>query len=197
MVSGRMKHDPLIQFHHWFAEARRAEVPLPEAMALATADAHGRPSARYVLLKHVDERGFVFYTNLRSRKGRDLRLNPYASLVGYWDAIGKQVRVEGRIEHVTAAEADAYWATRPRESQLAALASRQGAVLESRAKLLAAWKQLQREFRGKEIPRPRKWTGLRIVPDMIEFWTRGEHRLHERELFVRNRRGWKRTLLQP
>jgi pyridoxamine 5'-phosphate oxidase len=197
MVCELMTHNPLAQFHHWFAEARRAEVALPEAMALATADARGRPSVRYVLLKHADEHGFVFYTNLVSRKGRELRANPYAALVGYWDAIGKQVRIEGRIEHVSAAEADAYWGTRPRESQLAAIASRQGASLESRAVLLAAWKRLRREYRGREIARPRHWTGLRIVPEMIEFWTRGEHRLHQREMFVRNRRGWKRTLLQP
>jgi pyridoxamine 5'-phosphate oxidase len=192
-----MNDDPFRLFHRWFAQARRAGAPLPEAMALATAGASGRPSVRYVLLKQADERGFVVYTNLRSRKGRELRANPRAALVGYWDQIGKQVRVEGHIEHVTAAEADAYWATRPRESQLAALASRQGAELDNHASLLAKWKGLRRAYRGKDIPRPRWWTGVRIVPATVEFWTRGEHRLHQRELFIRTRRGWRRKLLQP
>ncbi|HVN86622.1 MAG TPA: pyridoxamine 5'-phosphate oxidase [Candidatus Binatia bacterium] len=189
--------NPLAQFHHWFAEAQRANVPLPEAMALATTSAKGRPAVRYVLLKAADARGFVFYTNGRSRKGRELRTNPFASAVFYWDATSKQVRIDGRVEHVAAADADAYWATRPRESQLAAIASRQSAPLASHATLLALWKHLRRKYLGQAIPRPRGWIGFRIVPDTIEFWTRGEHRLHQRELFTRNRHGWKRTLLQP
>ncbi|HUI25278.1 MAG TPA: pyridoxamine 5'-phosphate oxidase [Candidatus Kryptonia bacterium] len=196
-MTKRAPTNPLTQFHHWFAEAQRAGAPLPEAMALATADMKGRPSVRFVLLKGADARGFVFYTNGRSRKGRELRRNQSASAVFYWDVIGKQVRIDGTVEHVAAADADAYWATRPRESQLAARASHQSAPLASHAALLALWKQLRRTYRGKEIPRPRGWVGIRIVPATIEFWTRGEHRLHQRELFTRNRRGWKRTLLQP
>jgi pyridoxamine 5'-phosphate oxidase len=196
-VSNARTKNPLTQFHHWFAEAQRAAVPIPEAMALATVGPKGRPAVRLVLLKAADARGFVFYTNGRSRKARDLRHNPFASAVFYWDAIGKQLRIDGRVEHVAVADADAYWATRSREKQLAALASRQSAALSSRAALLTLWKELRRKYRGREIPRPRGWMGFRIVPEAIEFWTRGEHRLHDRELFVRNRRGWKRSLLQP
>jgi pyridoxamine 5'-phosphate oxidase len=192
-----MAGDPFIQFQHWFTEAQRAGIRLPEAMALATADAHRQPSVRFVLLKSADERGFVFFTNVQSRKGSELRDNPRASLAFYWDTLLKQVRVDGRVELVAAAEVDAYWATRPRESQLAARASRQSATIKSHAELLARWEALRRRYRGKDVPRPAGWVGYRVVPDTIEFWTHRDHRLHERELFVRTRRGWKRTLLQP
>ncbi len=192
-----MAIDPIARFRRWYRDAERARIPLAEAMVLATADARGRPSARFVLLKGVDARGFVFYTDSRSRKGRELGTRPRAALVFYWHAIGKQVRVEGRITEVTAAEADAYWATRPRESRLAALTSVQSATLASRARFLAAWRRLARRYRGQPIPRPRRWTGFRVAPEAIEFWTRGEHRLHHRERFTRRRRRWARTLLQP
>jgi len=172
-----MPTDPLVRFRRWFDEARRARVPLPEAMALATADAAGRPSVRFVLLKGADERGFVFFTDARSRKGRELRENPRASVAIYWDAVGKQVRIEGRAEGVAPAEVDRYWKTRPRQSRLAALSSTQSARLAGRASLMARWRKL--------------------VPETIEFWRHREHRLHDRELFVRTRRGWSRTLLQP
>lgn len=193
-----MTDDPFIAFGHWFAEAQRAGAPLPESMALATADAEGRPSVRVVLLKGFDERGFVFFTNARSRKGQELEQNPRASLAFHWSALGKQVRIDGRVEPVAAAEVDAYWVTRPRESQLAAIASRQSAALASRAQLIARWEALRHRYRGKDIPRPHGWTGFRVVPESIEFWTHQDHRLHHRELFVRRRRGgWKRVLLQP
>jgi pyridoxamine 5'-phosphate oxidase len=192
-----MASDPFSQFQHWFTEAQRAGIRLPEAMALATADAQGRPSVRFVLLKSADERGFVFFTNADSRKGAELRDNPRASLAFYWDEILKQVRVDGRVEPVAPSEVDAYWWTRPRESQLAARASRQSARLTSHAHLLARWETLRRRYRGKDVPRPAGWVGYRVVPDAIEFWTHRDHRLHERELFVRTRRGWKRKLLQP
>jgi pyridoxamine 5'-phosphate oxidase len=192
-----MKRDPFILFQHWFGAARRAGIRLPEAMALATADARGRPSVRFVLLKGADERGFVFFTNAGSRKGRELRANPRASLAFYWDELLKQVRVDGRVESVAPVEVDAYWTTRPRESQLAARASRQSASLTSRAQLLARWEALRHRYRDDDIPRPAGWVGYRLVPDAIEFWTHRDHRLHERELFVRTRGGWKRTLLQP
>jgi len=192
-----MAADPVARFNRWFAQARRARIPLAENMALATADGAGRPSVRFVLLKHADRDGFVFYTNGRSPKGRELRQRPRAAIAFYWDPIGKQVRVEGPVKEVSAAEADAYWKTRPRESCLAALASTQSAPLASRAALLARWKRLGREHRTDAIPRPREWTGFRIIPQEIEFWTRGDHRLHHRELFVRGRGGWTRTLLQP
>lgn len=189
--------DPIARFRKWFEEARRAKAPLHDAMALATADFRGRPAVRFVLLKGADERGFVFYTNALSRKARELEENPRASLVFYWDRTGKQVRIDGRVKEVAPAEADAYWKTRPRESNLAALASRQSRVLSSRRSLLAEFRRLLRKFEGRPISRPRTWTGYRVVPESIEFWTRREHRLHHRELFVRSGRGWRRTLLSP
>jgi pyridoxamine 5'-phosphate oxidase len=197
MRDRRRTPDPLTRFRRWFAEAGRAGIELPEAMALATADAAGRPSVRFVLLKGADPRGFVFFTDGRSRKGRELRVTPHAALVFYWHEIGKQVRIEGRIVEVSAAEADAYWETRPRGSRLAASASLQSAPLAARAELLAAWRRLDRRYARQPIPRPAAWTGYRVVPRAIEFWTRAEFRLHERERFVRSRGGWRRTLLQP
>jgi pyridoxamine 5'-phosphate oxidase len=189
--------DPLARFHRWFGEASRAGIELPEAMALATADAAGRPSVRFVLLKGADARGFVFFTDGRSRKGRELRTRPAAAIVFYWHETGKQVRIEGRIAEVTSAEADAYWKTRPRGSRLAASASLQSAPLARRAQLLDAWHRLDRRFADAPIPRPPAWTGFRLVPRAIEFWRRGESRLHERERYVRARGGWRCTLLQP
>jgi pyridoxamine 5'-phosphate oxidase len=189
--------EPIRRFRRWFAEARRAGVALPEAMALATADHRGRPSVRYVLLKGADDAGFVFYTNAFSRKGRELAKRPYASLAIYWDATGRQVRVEGRIESVSDGEANAYWAERPRDSQLASAASRQSATIESRAALIAEYRRLQRKYEGRAVPRPRNWTGYRIVPDRVEFWTRREPRLHERELFTRSAGRWRSRILEP
>jgi pyridoxamine 5'-phosphate oxidase len=188
---------PLSVFRRWFREAERARVPLPEAMALATADAAGRPSVRFVLLKQADERGFVFFTDARSRKGRELRDRPAAAVVFYWHETGKQVRIEGRVEMIDAAEADAYWETRPRESRLAASVSRQSAVLDSRTRLLGDWRRLQKTLDGKPIPRPRSWLGFRLVPTAVEFWRRADFRLHERERWVRRRARWTRTTLQP
>ncbi len=189
--------DPIVRFQRWFSAAQRAGIPSPEAAALATADAKGRPAVRFVLIKQADARGFVFYTNARSRKGDELRDNPRAALALHWKPLGKQVRVEGRVEPVTAAESDAYWRTRPREKQLGALASTQSASLASRAQLVAKWRQLGRQYRNQDIPRPPEWIGYRIVPEAVEFWTKRPYRLHDRELFVRTRNGWKRTLLQP
>jgi len=192
-----MLPSPIARFRRWYAEAERTGVPLPEAIALATADARGRPSVRYVLLKHADARGFVFFTDGRSRKGRELAANPEAAFAWYWDALGRQVRVEGRVVVVEDAEADAYWATRPRESRLAAAASTQSAPLGSRAVLMRRWRVLGRRHPGEDVPRPPVWRGYRIVPRAIEFWTRGEFRLHHRERFERRRGGWQRRLLQP
>lgn len=191
-----MADDPFVQFQRWFKQAQRG-VRLAECMALATADAAGKPSVRFVLMKQADERGFVFYTNARSPKGQHLRAKPHAAAAFYWDPIGKQVRVEGRVEEVSAAEADEYWSARPRPKQLGAFVSVQSAPLSSRADLIARWKALGKRFRGRTIPRPAAWTGYRIVPHSIEFWTRRAARLHERELFVRTRTSWKRLLLQP
>ena len=172
-------------------------MPLPDAMALATVDTGGAPSVRFVLLKGVDDRGFVFFTDGRSRKGRELRANARAAAVFYWDATGKQVRIEGTVTEVTAAEADDYWESRPRESRLAASASTQSAPLETRAALLARWRGMRRAHPSGPVPRPPQWTGFRIAPQVIEFWTRGEHRLHDRERFTRTRYGWTADRLQP
>jgi len=196
-VSRARSSDPLARFRLWFGQARRARIPLPEAMALATASRTGAPSVRFVLLKTVDERGFTFFTDTRSQKGHDLVRNPRAALVFYWDPIRKQVRVTGHVEAVSPAEADAYWRTRPRESRLAATVSHQSAPLASHAALLARWRRLRARHRGRDVPRPPGWRGFRVVPDEIEFWTRRAHRLHHRELFVHGPRGWRRRLLQP
>ena len=166
-------------------------------MALATAGGRGAPSVRFVLLKGADRRGFVFFTDGRSRKGRELRASARAAVAFYWNRLGKQVRIEGRVEEVSPAEADTYWATRPRASQLAALASEQSAALAGRRALIARWTELRRRYRRRPVPRPPTWTGFRLVPASIEFWTHRAHRLHERELFVRTRAGWRRQLLQP
>jgi pyridoxamine 5'-phosphate oxidase len=190
-------HDPIAKFIRWLDDARRLSIPNCEAMALATAGRDGKTSVRFVLLKGIDEGGFVFFTDARSRKGRELRGNPRASLALYWQPKGRQVRVEGSVEEVTPAEADAYWPTRPRQSQLAASASHQSARLRSRAELLARCARLASKFRGGEVPRPSSWTGFRVRPDAIEFWTDRKHRLHEREFYTRGRRGWRRDLLQP
>lgn len=195
--SKRSAADPIARFQRWFRQAQGTDIELPEAMALATADRSGAPSVRFVLMKHADERGIVFYTNVESRKGAELRANPRASVVFYWDPLGKQVRFDGRIEPVGSAEADAYWRTRPRASQLAALSSRQSAEIASRTLLLRRYRELERRYRGQEIPRPPGWIGFRLVPRTIEFWTRRHHRLHDREEFKRTRDGWRSALLQP
>jgi len=189
--------DPIARFRRWYADAARARIPLPEAIALATADRRGRPAVRFVLLKGVDARGFVFFTDGRSRKGAELAANPEAAFAVYWDALGKQVRVEGRVALVSAAEADAYWLTRPRESRLAASVSHQSAPLARRSDLIARWHALGRRHPGEDVPRPPAWTGYRLAPRAIEFWTRGDFRLHRRERFERRGGTWTRKLLQP
>jgi pyridoxamine 5'-phosphate oxidase len=190
-------YDPVAKFIRWLDDARGLKIPNYEAMALATADGDGRPSVRFVLLKGIDQRGFVFFTDSRSRKGGELRGNPRASLAFYWQPKGRQVRVEGQVEEVASSDADEYWATRPRQSQLAATASYQSARLRSRASLLARVRKLASTVRGSDIPRPHGWLGYRLRPDAIEFWTHREHRLHEREIYLRHGNKWARGLLQP
>lgn len=192
-----MTHDPIRRFRHWFATAQRRGVPQPEAMALATVGETGLPSVRFVLLKHVDENGFVFFTDGRSRKGRELRAAPHAAATFYWTSLGRQVRLEGRVEQVEADVADAYWQTRPRASQLSASASRQSARLADRDVLVQRRRRLARQYRAAAVPRPPSWTGFRLIPDSLEFWTHRDNRLHHRELFVRTGRGWRVGLLSP
>jgi pyridoxamine 5'-phosphate oxidase len=193
----RKDHDPIAKFIRWLEDARRAGSPNYEAMALATAARSGKPSVRFVLLKGIDERGFVFFTDARSRKGRELSDNPHASSAFYWQPKGRQVRIDGRVERVTPEDADAYWSTRPRQSQLAASVSHQSAALNSRSELLDQCARLSRKFRGREVPRPPYWTGFRVHPAAIEFWTHRAHRLHHREIYVRGARGWRCEMLQP
>jgi pyridoxamine 5'-phosphate oxidase len=193
-----MAEDPLERFRRWYRDAERAGIPQHDACALATADRRGRPSVRFVLLKGADERGFVFFTDARSRKGRELAENPRAALAFYWHDLGRQVRVEGPVRPLPDGEADAYWVTRPRESRLGAWASFQSAPLSSRAALLAAWRALRRRYRGRAVPRPSYWRGYVVVPEEIEFWVRGRFRLHSRERFTRRRESaWRRELLYP
>jgi pyridoxamine 5'-phosphate oxidase len=192
-----MAADPHLLFEDWIAEARAAEPNDPEAMALATADAQGRPSVRMVLLKGHDARGFAFYTNEQSRKGGEIAANPRAALVFHWKSLRRQVRIEGRIEPTPAAEADAYFATRSRDARLGAWASDQSRPLASRAAFEARYAQAVADHEGKDVPRPDHWRGYRIVPDRIEFWTDRPHRLHERRLFTLGEGGWSEGLLYP
>ena len=190
--------EALARFEEVYVRAGEREASEPTAVILATADGEGRPSARTVLLKGVDERGFVFYTNARSRKGRALRENPRAALTFFWQTVFEQVLVEGSVEPVAAAESDAYWATRRRESQLGAWASEQSAPLASREELNERYAEHERRFAGKEVPRPAHWGGYRVVPDRIEFWRPGDHRLNERDCYERtDGGGWRRFLLNP
>ena len=189
--------EALARFEDVFARASNTERSEPAAVILATADGAGRPSARTVLLKGVDARGFVFYTNANSRKGRELRENPRASLVFFWQSVFEQVQVEGPVEPVSGEESDAYWATRRRESCIGAWASDQSAPLASRGELDARYVELERRFAGAEVPRPPHWRGYRVVPERIEFWRPGDHRLNERECYERTDAGWRRFLLNP
>ena len=188
--------DPIEIFRALYTRAAQ-ECAEPDATVLSTADANGRPSGRYVLLKTFDRRGFVFYTNLNSRKARALADNPHASLCFYWPRIEKQVRIEGVVEHVSDSEADAYFETRPRESQLGAWASDQSAPLDSRASLEQRVAEMRARFEGGPVTRPPFWSGFRLRPDVIEFWTRNPGRLHERERYERDGERWNRTLLYP
>ena len=189
--------DPLALFDEWFAEARASEPNDPEAMALATAHADGRPSVRMVLLKGHGPDGFVFYTNEHSAKGEQLRENPRASLLFHWKSLRRQVRVAGAVEHVAAEQADAYFASRSRDSQLGAWSSDQSRPLESRPVFEQRYEAMKQRFEGRLVPRPPHWGGFRLIPEQIEFWTDRPHRLHERCLFVRQGEGWTEGLLYP
>lgn len=196
--------DLLVEAHHTFAQlfadAHAAGEPDPTAMTVATAALDARPSARTVLLKAHDERGFVFYTHLDGRKGRDLQVNPHAALLFHWPRVreGVQVRIEGTVEIVSDAEADAYFASRPRGSQLGAWASRQSDTLESREVFAQRLAQFEHEFEARDVPRPLRWSGLRVRPEKIEFWYGAGYRLHERWLYESDRAGhWSKRMLYP
>jgi pyridoxamine 5'-phosphate oxidase len=189
--------DPIALFERWYADAQAASTSEPNAMTLATATPDGRPSARVVLLKGVDARGFAFYTNEQSRKGRELAANPQAALTLLWPALERQVRVVGRVTRVDDAEADAYFASRPRGSQLGAWASQQSRPLAGRDELDARWAELSERWEGEDVPRPPHWGGFRVEPDEIEFWQGRADRLHDRFAYVRADDGWQRTRLAP
>lgn len=192
--------DPIAEFRALFARAQavdRSRLPDPTAMSLATVGADGAPSVRIVLLKHVDERGFVFYTNLRSRKGRELAAVPRAALCFYWPALDVQIRVEGAVEPVTDQEADAYFASRARESQIGAWASSQSETLASMEQLRERVAGVEARFANQPVPRPPHWSGKRVRPSRIEFWHAGAFRLHERRVFEREGSEWSVRLLFP
>lgn len=189
--------DPFAHFAAWFAEAAAHEPRDPNAMTLATATPDGVPAARIVLLKGQDARGFVFYTNRQSRKGAELAGNPRAALLFHWKSLGRQVRIEGRVEDVTNAEADAYYATRPRLSRLGAWASDQSRPLPARAALEQRLAALEAQYPGEAIPRPPHWSGYRLLPARFEFWQEAPFRLHDRTVYERSGDGWTSGKLYP
>ncbi len=189
--------DPIEQFRRWFDDALAANLYEPNAMTLATATRAGRPSARVVLLKGFDARGFVFYTNYEGRKSRELEENPYCALVFYWGELERQVRIEGRASRVPEEDSDAYYGSRPRGSRLGAWASEQSRPVEDRGTLEERLRKLEAEYEGREIPRPPFWGGYRVEPEEIEFWQGRENRLHDRLLYRRTKEAWRMERLQP
>jgi pyridoxamine 5'-phosphate oxidase len=197
LVESDVVPDPIEQFRRWFDETTAAGLHEPNAMTLATATPDGRPSARVVLLKGFDGRGFVFYTNYGGRKGRELDENPRAALLFYWGELERQVRIEGTASRVPEEESDAYYASRPRGSRLGAWASEQSRVVEGREVLEGRIRGLEAEYEGREVPRPPFWGGYRVVPEIVEFWQGRENRLHDRIVYRWEGAGWEIGRLQP
>jgi pyridoxamine 5'-phosphate oxidase len=189
--------DPFALFDKWFTEAQAAEANDPEAMALATANRAGQPSARMVLMKSHGPDGFVFYTNEESAKGEQLAQNPRAALLFHWKSLRRQVRVEGRVDRTSDFEADAYFASRARDSQLGAWASDQSRPLDERRTFEDRFDEVRRKYQGSDVPRPPHWGGYRVIPERIEFWTDRPHRLHERRIFTFDQGRWAEGLLYP
>ena len=187
--------DPFKLFDEWFAEAKAKEINDPDAMAFASADRDGRPSVRMVLLRRAGPEGFGFFTNLDSRKGEELAANPHGALVLHWKSLRRQVRAEGRVEQVSDAEADAYFASRSRESRIGSWASDQSRPLESREAFEARYADVQSRFESSDVTRPPRWSGFRLIPDRIEFWFGRPDRLHDRLLYLRRESGW--TIERP
>ncbi len=190
-------NEAIARFHEEFKQAATVGLKEPTPVTLATSGKDARPTIRTVLLKSADARGFVFFTNLESRKGRNMTENPRAALCFYWGPLEKQVIVEGDVEHVSDAEADAYWATRPRDSQIGAWASLQSRPLKGRGEFLTRIATFTAKFGLSAVPRPPHWTGLRVVPDRIEFWKGMTFRLHERTVYEKGTSGWNRSLVFP
>jgi pyridoxamine 5'-phosphate oxidase len=195
--ASELYEEALARFRDLLDTASKADLREPTAMALATTDAEGRPSVRTMLLKSVDERGFVFFSNSHSRKGRELEEKPHAALCFFWQPLMRQVRVEGVVVPVSVEESDSYWQTRTRDSQLGAWASQQSDLLDNRELLDFEVLEYHNRFLDRQVPRPRHWFGYRVIPERIEFWKSGWHRLHERVLYEKTPDGWRKTLLYP
>lgn len=193
----KLYSEAIRRFQKIYAEVQKKKFVEPTHMILATSTKQGRPSARVVLLKEVDERGFVFYTNHKSQKGQELQENPYAALVFYWDPLDHQIRIEGKVEKVSDEDADAYWKTRARDSQIGAWASEQSKPLDRRLTFLKKIAQISWKYKGQDIPRPAYWSGFRLIPQKIEFWTKKPFRLHERQIYEKKGSQWRTHFLYP